>query len=114
VEHRHPQPAACARPERSIGTLTEEVIELTPAANGQPGKIVTRIAEPKAPLQGSWTWSIASAEGGSDVKLTDHGQISNPFMRFLIRVIVGSKATLEPTVKALGKKFGEDVAIQVL
>ena len=25
--------------------------------------------------------------------------------------LVGSKATLEPTVKALGKKFGEDVQV---
>ena len=74
-------------------------------------KIVTRIADPKSPLQGSWTWTLAAAGDGTDVKLTDHGQISNPYMRFMIRVIVGSKATLEPTMKALGKKFGEDVAV---
>src|SRR5436190_12680101 len=55
--------------DASFGTLTDEVKETTPPANGQPGRIVTQIADPKSPLQGSWTWTLTPVEGGTDVKL---------------------------------------------
>jgi hypothetical protein len=74
-----------------------------------PARLVGRIADPKLPFGGTWTYEIAPADGGSTVTITERGEIYNPVFRFLARYLFGYHATLENYLKALGKKFGEAV-----
>ncbi len=73
-----------------------------------PRRLVRRIADPKLPFGGTWTFEIAPANGGSTVTITENGKIYNPFFRFMARFVLGYTATMETYLKALGKKFGED------
>jgi uncharacterized protein YndB with AHSA1/START domain len=86
------------------GALTLEVVEWKP-----PERLVGRIADPDLPFGGTWTYEIAGTNGGSTLTITERGEIYNPLFRFLARAVFGYHATMEAYLRALGKKFGEDV-----
>lgn len=76
-----------------------------------PRRLVTRIASPEgAPFGGRWVYTIVPEPGGSKVSVTEEGWIANPIFRFVANVM-GLDTTLKGYLKALGKKFGEDVQI---
>jgi len=85
------------------GRMPLEVVEFTP-----PKKMVTRIADDKLPFGGTWTWEITPVDGGCKLRITEDGEIYNPFFRFMARFIFGYHGTMEGYMKALGKKFGEE------
>lgn len=87
------------------GRLPLEIAELVPER-----RMVTRIADPGLPFGGSWTFEIAPVEGGSALTITEDGEIHNPVFRTMARFVFGYHATMEAYLKALGKKFGEEVA----
>ena len=86
--------------------LPLEMVEAT-----APRRLVLRIADPKLPFGGVWTYEIAPADGGSAITITESGEIYNPVFRFLARFVFGYHATMDQYLKSLGKKFGEDVRI---
>lgn len=87
------------------GAIAFEMVEATP-----PTRLVGRIADPTLPFGGTWTYAIAPAEGGgSVVTITENGEVRNVIFRFMSRFVFGHSATLEAYLRALGKKFGEDV-----
>lgn len=81
-----------------------EVIEFLP-----PRRFTMRIADPKLPFGGTWTYEIKPADGGALVTITENGEIGNPVMRFLSRFVFGQTSTLDGYLRALGKKYGESV-----
>lgn len=93
----------------SQGTLTLEQIEAVP-----PRRMVGRIADPKLPFGGTWTYEIEPADGGSQVTITENGEIYNPLFRFLARYFFGYHGALETYLKQLGKKFGEEVVLETV
>jgi uncharacterized protein YndB with AHSA1/START domain len=85
-------------------TLPLEIDEDRP-----PSRLVSRIAmEGKAPFGGSWIYEIAESGTGSRVTVTEDGWVDNPFFRVVSR-IMGHHATLDSYLRALGKRFGENV-----
>ena len=80
------------------------------AAEVPPSRLVTQIDAPRgAPFGGFWVYEIAPSGDGSRVTVTEQGWIANPLFRFLSRVVFGQYGTLDSYLKALGKRFGEDV-----
>ncbi|TMI94734.1 MAG: SRPBCC family protein [Bacillati bacterium ANGP1] len=77
-----------------------------------PRRLVRRIADPKLPFGGTWTWEIAAAPGGSTLTITEDGEIYNPIFRFVARFLLGYTGTIESHLKALAAKLGEQVAIE--
>jgi uncharacterized protein YndB with AHSA1/START domain len=67
----------------------------------RPSLLVARIADPSLPFGGTWTYRIAPAGGGSRVTITEDGEVSNPFFRFMSRFVFGYEATLNEFVKNL-------------
>jgi uncharacterized protein YndB with AHSA1/START domain len=67
----------------------------------RPSLLVARIADPALPFGGTWTYRIAPAAGGSEVTITEDGEVSNPFFRFMSRFVFGYQATLNEFVKNL-------------
>jgi len=82
------------------------------AASDPPRKLVTRITDDKLPFGGTWTFDLTPQSGGTLLRITEDGVIRNPFYRFMARYVFGYRSTLQTYLKALGGKFGEDVALQ--
>lgn len=87
-----------------FGDMPLEVTEWQP-----PGRMVTRIADPKLPFGGTWTFEITPVEGGATLRLTEAGEIDPALFRFMSRFIFGYTSTMEMYLKHLGRRFGEDV-----
>jgi hypothetical protein len=90
-----------------IGEIPMETVEMTP-----PRKLVSRIADPKLPFGGTWTFEIAPTAEGSTLRITENGYVTNPVFRFLSRFVFGHTGTIESYLKSLAKKFGETPRIE--
>ena len=67
----------------------------------RPSLLVARIADPKLPFGGTWTYRIAPAAGGSDLTITEDGEVYNVFFRFMSRFVFGHHATMDGFIKHL-------------
>lgn len=88
------------REHMSGGPVVMEVVESTP-----PLRFVTRIADPDQPFGGTWTFDIAPHDGGSQLTITEHGEVYNPIFRFVSRFVFGHTRTMEQCLRALGARF---------
>ena len=63
------------------------VVTVITAESSAPNRLVRVLGDARAPFSGSWSYRItATAEGGSDVELTEISQISNPFYRLMVKI----------------------------
>lgn len=90
----------------SDGKIPFETVEMTP-----PQKLVMRIADPKLPFGGTWTFEITPTADGATLRITENGYVSNPFFRFMSRFVFSQTSTMETYLKSLAKKFGEEPRI---
>jgi hypothetical protein len=67
----------------------------------RPSLIVARIADPSLPFGGTWTYRIVPAGGGSDLTITEDGEVYNVIFRFVARFIFGHHATMDGFIKHL-------------
>ena len=72
----------------------------------RPSLLVTRIADPSLPFGGTWTYRIAPAPSGSEVTITEDGEVYNPFFRFMSRFVFGHTATIDEFLKNLQSRAG--------
>jgi len=86
---------------RGVGDVKFETVESVP-----PKLLVRRVVGEKD-FGGTWTCDIASSPGGSALTITENGEIYNAFFRFVSRFIIGHHRTIDGTMSALRKKFGE-------
>jgi hypothetical protein len=75
----------------------------------RPRKVVTRIDDPDLQFGGSWTFRIDPAPGGSELTITENGEIRNAIFRALARLAFGYESAMNDYLKSLGRKFGETV-----
>jgi hypothetical protein len=92
--------------------LPIEIMEAHAPQTGGPGHLMTRIADARLPFGGTWTYEIVPTQDGSMMRITENGVISNPIYRFMARYFFGYRTTIDIYLKALGKKFGEDVPLE--
>jgi uncharacterized protein YndB with AHSA1/START domain len=88
-------------------SIPYEVIEWTP-----PQRLVTRIADPKLPFGGTWTFEIIPLPAGATLRITENGELRNVIHRFMVRYAFGYRITLDAYLKALGQKFDENVSVE--
>jgi hypothetical protein len=72
----------------------------------RPALLTTRIDGSDLPFGGSWTYQIAPAPGGSDLTITENGEVSNVFFRFMSRFVFGHHATMDGFLKNLQARAG--------
>ncbi len=72
-----------------------------------PFHIKINIAEPNAPVQGSWTISIVPEGDGSSVNVIEEGTINNIFFRFLGSLFYSQTASIESYLTSLAARFGQ-------
>jgi hypothetical protein len=93
-------------------SIPYELVESVAPSGSAPGRVVTRIADPKLPFGGTWTLEVIPMGGGTLLRITERGEVYNPLFRFMSRFIFGYTKTMGSYLSALGKKFGETVSIQ--
>ena len=85
-------------------------LQLMTTESRQPNRMVREIAE-EGPFSGRWEIDIAPTTGGSSVKITEIGKVSNPFFRFVSKYVIGHTYQMEKYLSNLAKKFGEQPEI---
>ena len=83
------------------GELPFEVTALEPDS-----RMVTRIADPKLPFGGTWTYEISPISGGAALRITEDGEVYNPIFRFISRFVMGHTRTIDRYLKDAATKLG--------
>jgi uncharacterized protein YndB with AHSA1/START domain len=84
-------------------------MRLAVAEDEPPRHLVTRVlAADDAPFGGRWIYDLEPLPGGTRLTVTEEGWITNPFFR-VVANLMGLDATITQYLRALGRKFGEDV-----
>jgi hypothetical protein len=89
------------------GTIPLETLTALP-----PLKLVVRIADPKLPFGGTWTYEITPAPEGCSLRIREDGEVYNLIFRFLSRFVFGYSATIDTYLKSLGMKFDEQTKVE--
>ena len=96
----------------SHDAIPYEAIEFSPPDSVGKARMVGKIADLKLPYGGTWTYELTPADGGgTDLRITERGEVYNPIFRFVSRFVMGHTKTIDDYLVALGQKFGENVTI---
>lgn len=72
-------------------------------------RLVTRIAGDDMPFGGTWTYQLQPAgSGGTDLTVTEDGEVYNLFFRFMARFVFGHHATMDGYLEDLEKRLRRD------
>ncbi|MDH3222654.1 MAG: SRPBCC family protein [Gemmatimonadota bacterium] len=93
----------------SGGPLPMERVESDP-----PRRMVTRILSEALPFGGSWTYELAPAGAGTQLTITETGEVYSPVFRFVSRFIMGHHGTATTYLEDLDRRLGEDVTVEVV
>lgn len=85
---------------KSWGPMLFEVVTWEPRH-----RFEIKIADPDLPVQGSWTFEIASENGGSKLTLTERGEVPNPFMRAMSLPFRLHKSSVDKFLEALTASY---------
>src|SRR5262245_4575118 len=70
-----------------------------------PSLLVTRVV-PNRAFGGTWTYRLVPAGGGTDLTITEDGEVYNVIFRFMSRFVLGHYATLDGYIRALQARVG--------
>jgi hypothetical protein len=73
-----------------------------------PSKIVMRIADDTLAFGGTWTFEVFQNDSGSELVITENGEIYNPFFRFMAKFFFSPYQTIDTYLADLKKKLGEN------
>ena len=88
------------REHSSNGAITYEMRELTPGS-----RIQTRILDTNLGFGGTWTYELAPIAGGTTVRITEDGTVTNPIFRVVSRFIMGHHATIDAYLRDLSARL---------
>ena len=72
----------------------------------EPGsKLVTRIDDPSLPFGGSWTLLVRPVAGGTELTITEDGEIYNPMFRVMSKLVFSPYATIDTYQSDLRKRL---------
>jgi uncharacterized protein YndB with AHSA1/START domain len=87
-------------------------ITLETGATEPPRRLVRHIADEKGPFAGRWEFDLAPTAAGCRVTITEHGDIANPFFRFMARLFMNPATYLDMYLEALAEKFNQEAEIE--
>ena len=101
-----PRPAGrvAAPPDRLYTLLTEIKFGDVPMRferQEPPSLLVARVDGNDLPFGGTWTYRIAPAPGGSELTITEDGEVYNVIFRFMSRFVFGHYATMDAYIENL-------------
>jgi hypothetical protein len=83
-------------------------LELEDTEAAAPRKLVRTVRDTGNMFSGQWEILISPlGTTGSTIRITETGEVPNPFFRFMSRFVFGHTKTLEQYLTALAGKYGE-------
>jgi uncharacterized protein YndB with AHSA1/START domain len=82
------------------GAVTYELLEDIPTE-----KMVTQIVDRDLGYSGSWTYELVPEMDGTLLRITENGDVSNVFFRFMSRFVFGQTKTIETYLADLSAKL---------
>jgi hypothetical protein len=80
--------------------LPLETVESRP-----PERLVRKIADPKLPFGGTWTYELAEESGETLLTITENGEVHNPVFRLMSRM-TDPAATINGYLRDLSRQLG--------
>ena len=71
-----------------------------------PARLVMRIADPSLPYGGSWTYQLRPSGAGTEITITEDGQVFNPIFRIMQTLFFSPYATIDAYLDDLRKRLG--------
>ena len=81
---------AVVREESDGETITFKIEAFDP-----PSRLVMRIADDSLPFGGTWSYDLQPSATGTEITITEDGEIHNPIFRFLARFVFGHDGTID-------------------
>lgn len=69
-------------------------------------RLVTRIDDPSQPFGGTWTLVLKPVAGGTELTITEDGEIYNPIFRVMSKLVFSPYATIDTYQADLRKRLG--------
>ncbi len=91
---------------REGGDVALETVEVVP-----PGRLVRRIV-PNKLFGGTWTLTLEQAPGGTEVAVTEDGEVYHPLFRTVSKFIIGHDRTVNGYLANLARSFGGASVVQ--
>jgi hypothetical protein len=88
----------------SWGVMPLEVVESSP-----PKRHKVVIVDDGLPFGGTWSYALAQDAAVTCLTITEDGVVKSPIFRFLSRFVFGYTASIDGSLRALGRKFGAEV-----
>jgi hypothetical protein len=92
---------ALVREENKNGTIPYRIEALVP-----PSRLVMRIADPKLPFGGTWTYELQAAGNGTSLTLTEDGEVYNPIFRVMQKLFFSPFKTIDTFLDSLKRRVG--------
>ncbi len=70
-----------------------------------PDRLVLRIADPSLPFGGTWTYELKNAGAGTDLTLTEDGEVHNPIFRVMQKIFFSPYETIDTYLEDLQKRL---------
>lgn len=90
------------REDNKMGTIPYRVEVLQ-----SPSRMVMRIADPKLPFGGTWTYELRAHGNGTTLTLTEDGEVYNPIFRVMQKFFFSPYKTLDTYLANLEKRLGK-------
>ncbi|HXW77406.1 MAG TPA: SRPBCC family protein [Candidatus Eremiobacteraceae bacterium] len=87
---------------KSGGSITYQNVDAT-----QPFAFERDIVDRSLPFGGGWRYWLAPKSGGTQLTITENGEIYNPIFRIVSRYFTGYTATMTAYISELGTHFHE-------
>ncbi len=88
------------REHSSNGAITYEMRELVAGS-----RIQTRILDTNLGYGGTWTYELVPTSGGTTVRITEDGIVTNPIFRAVSRFVIGHHATIDRYLEDLNARL---------
>src|SRR3990170_7454866 len=90
------------REHGSDGAIEYEISEHEPSR-----RLVTRIADTTLPFGGQWVYEITPADDGTNLRITENGEVYNPVFRFVSRFVMGHTRSVDRYLRDVTQRLGE-------
>lgn len=84
----------------SFGELPLQVL-----SSEVPSRLVAKIDGKDLPFGGTWMWELKPTASGTDVVITENGEVYSPAFRFMSKYVFGHTRTLQTYADQLAAKF---------
>ena len=71
-----------------------------------PARLVMRIADPSLAYGGAWTYQLRPAGAGTEITITEDGQVFNPIFRVMQKLFFSPYATIDAYLDDLRTRVG--------